>query len=108
MLVIRIDKALMYEEIGVIPSTVKDLKLLPGFDVLLSKAFAETILDVKERGHVTLGVVGKVPEGDESKGHAGGNPQGDLVLAGHDAGHRPHKVVEVEPDFIDGEGRITM
>ena len=57
---------------------------------------------------MTLGVVGKIPEWDEGKGHAGGNPEGDLILTGHDAGHCPHKVIEVEADFVERESRITM
>ena len=53
-------------------------------------------------------MVGHVPEGDEGKGHAGGDPEGNLVLTGHDARHRPHKVVEIEANLVEGKGGVTM
>ena len=57
---------------------------------------------------MTLGMVGKVPERDEGKGHARRDPKGDLVLTRHYAGDCPHKVVEVEADFVEGKGWVTM
>ena len=80
MLVLRVDKALVNKEVRVVPRAVEYPELVPGLHVLQSKALTHTILNVKEGGHTTLGVVGKVPERDEGKGHAGGNPEGDLVL----------------------------
>lgn len=108
MLVLRVDEPLMNEEVRVISSTVEYLKLFSSFHVFHGKTLAHPILDVKEGGHRTLGVVGHVPEGDEGKGHAGGDPQGDLVLTGHHARHRPHKVVEVEAGLVQRKGRITV
>jgi hypothetical protein len=108
MLVLRVDESLMNEEIRVIPSTVEYLEFLSGLHVFHGKALAHPILDIKEGGHLTLGVIGEVPEGDEGKGHPGADPEGDLVLTGHDAGHRPHKVVEVESDLVEGKGGVTV
>ena len=108
MLVLGVDKPLMNEEIRVISSTVEYLKFFSSFHVFHGKTLAHPILDVKEGGHRTLGVVGHVPERDEGKRRAGGDPEGDLVLTGHHARHRPHKVVKVEADLVEGKGRITV
>ena len=80
MLVARVDKPLVNKEIRVVSSTVEYLKLLSSFHIFHSKALTHAILDIEEGGHVTLGVVGKVPEGDEGKGHARRDPERDLVL----------------------------
>lgn len=108
MLVARVDKPLVNKEIRVVSSTVEYPKLLSSFHVFHGKALTHAVLDIEEGGHMTLGVVGKVPEGDEGKGHARGDPEGDLVLTRHDTRNCPHKVVEVEADFVEGKGWVTM
>ena len=108
MLVLGVDKSLVNKEIRVVSSTIEDLTLFSGFHIFQSEALTHTVLNIKKGSHVTLGVVGKVPERDEGKGHARGHPKGDLVLTRHDARHRPHKVVEVEANFVEGKGWITM
>ena len=98
----------MNKEVRIISSTVEYLKFFSSFHVFHGKTLAHPILDVKEGGHRALGVVGHVPEGDEGKRHAGGDPQGNLVLTRHHARHRPHKVVEVEAGLVEGKGGITV
>ena len=99
----------MNKEIRIVPWAIKDLEFITEFGIVWGKAFTKTVFDVKECRHVTLGMVGKIPEGDESKS---GGPmrysEGDLVLTRHDAGDGPHKILEVEPHLVEVEGRISL
>lgn len=107
-MVVDIDKALMNKKVRIVSGTIKDFELFPSFGILGGKAFTQAVLHVKECGHVTFTVVGKIPEGDESEGAPMRNSEGDLILTRHDACHCPHKVLEVEPHLVKGEGGICL
>lgn len=67
-MVVVIDEPLMNKEIRIVPGTIKDFEFIASFGILGSKALTEAVLNIKECGHVTFTVVGKIPEGDECKG----------------------------------------
>ena len=107
-MVFDINKPLMNKKVRIVSGTIEDFELFASFSILGGEAFTKAVLHVKECSHVTFSVVGKIPERDESEGAPMRNSEGDLILTRHDARHRPHKVLEVEPHLVKGEGGVCL
>ena len=103
-----VDESLMHKEVGIVPGAVENFEFVASFCVEGGKAFTHAILHVKESGHVTFGVIGKIPEGDEGEGGPLRYSEGDLILPRHDVGNCPHEVLEVEAHSVEGEGGISV
>ena len=98
----------MNKQIKIVPGTIEDFEFLPGFDFVGGKTFAKAVFYIKECGHVTFSVVGEIPEGDESESGPLRYSEGDLILTRHNTGDCPHKILKIEPHFVEGERRIPV